>query len=168
MPCLCDRFATAVIRATVMLMMLTSTASAELHGQVVRVLDGDTIEILQATRERARIRLAGIDAPETNQPFGQRSRQFLTRLVAQLHVRISGDERDRYGRMLGTVWLDGEDINAVMVRNGMAWAYRYRGKATEPQYAELEAWARAVKSGLWADPAPVEPGLWRKMQKTPQ
>ncbi|QFH72826.1 hypothetical protein FR762_23975 (plasmid) [Enterobacter sp. E76] len=153
---------------SIVMLVLTFSASADISGRVVRVLDGDTVEILQASRERTRIRLAGIDAPEKNQPFGQRSRQFLTRLVAQRHVRISGDERDRYGRILGTVWLDGEDINAVMVRNGLAWAYRYRGKATEPQYAEPEAGARAVKSGLWADPAPVEPGLWRKMQKTPE
>lgn len=166
MPGLSDRFIRAGIRAAVMLMLLIGTVRAELQGPVVRVMDGDTIEILQDTHERTRIRLAGIDAPEKNQPFGQRSRQFLTRLVAQRHVRVSGDEHDRYGRVLGTVWLDGEDINAVMVRNGQAWAYRYRGKATEPQYAESEARARAMKSGLWADTTPVDPWLWRKMHKT--
>lgn len=154
--------------SAMVLLVMTFSASADINGRIVRVLDGDTVEVLDTGNRLTRVRLAGIDAPEKKQAFGQRSRQFLTRLVAQLHVRISGDERDRYGRVLGTVWLDGEDINAVMVQNGLAWAYRYRGKATEPQYAELEAGARAVKSGLWADPAPVEPGLWRKMQKTPE
>ncbi len=87
------------------LALLTGTAFADLQGKVVRVLDGNTIEILQDSHERTRISLAGIDAPEKSQPFGQRSRQFLTSLVAQLHVRTMGDERDRYGRVPRTVWL---------------------------------------------------------------
>jgi len=76
------------------------------------------------------------------------------------------NNRDRYDRLLGTVWYDSTDINAVQVINGMAWAYRYRGKAMVPAYADLEETARKNRKGLWAEPAPAEPWRWRKMQKS--
>ncbi|EPK5159237.1 thermonuclease family protein [Klebsiella pneumoniae] len=141
--------------------ILSGNVFADLHGRVVRVLDGDTIEVLQATSERNRIRLSGIDAPEKKQAFGQRSRQFLSSRLAQQPVTITGDETDRYGRLLGTVWLNGQDVNALQVQNGMAWAYRYKGKASNPAYLVVEKEARKQKKGLWTDPDPVEPWKWR-------
>lgn len=148
--------------AATLLVFLTGNACADIQGRVVRVLDGDTIEVLQGTSERSRIRLDGIDAPEKKQAFGQRSRQFLNNLVAQQLVTITGDKTDRYGRVLGTVWLEGQDINATQLRSGMAWAYHYRGKASNEEYVVLESEARSLKKGLWADPNPVEPWRWRK------
>lgn len=96
-----------------LLILLTGNTGAALKGKVIRVLDGDTIEVLQVNNERTRIRLNGIDAPEKKQDFGQRSRQFLSRQLAQQFVTITGDETDRYGRLLGTVWLNGQDINLL-------------------------------------------------------
>lgn len=139
------------------------SGQADIRGLVVRILDGDTIEILQDNGERTRVRLNGIDAPEKGQPFGQRSRQALTTLTAGKRVYVEGNKLDRYSRLLGTVWYDTKDINAVQIKNGMAWAYRYRGKAMLPAYAGLEETARKNRSGLWAEPAPVEPWRWRKM-----
>lgn len=139
---------------------------ADIRGHVVRILDGDTIEVLQNSGELTRVRLNGIDAPEKAQPFGQRSRQALTEMTAGRVVHISGNNRDRYDRLLGTVWYDSKDINAVQIINGMAWAYRYRGKAIIPAYAGLEETARKDRTGLWAEPAPVEPWRWRKMNKS--
>lgn len=139
---------------------------ADIRGHVVRILDGDTIEVLQANNELTRVRLDGIDAPEKAQPFGQRSRQALTAMIAGKAVHIAGNNRDRYDRLLGTVWYDSTDINAVQVITGMAWAYRYRGKAMVPAYADLEETARKNRKGLWAEPAPAEPWRWRKMQKS--
>jgi len=83
------------------------------------VLDGDTIEVLHDSGTRSRVRLAGIDAPEKKQPFGQRSRQSLSELVSQKHVSITGEEYDRYGRLLGTVWSGQTDINAVQLQKVM-------------------------------------------------
>lgn len=87
-------------------------ARADINGRVVRVLDGDTVDVLEASGERTRVRLAGIDAPEKAQPFGQRSRQMLNARIAQQSVLITGEERDLYGRLLGTIWLGNEDMNA--------------------------------------------------------
>jgi len=106
---------------------------ADIRGHVVRILDGDTIEVLQANNELTRIRLNGIDAPEKAQPFGQRSRQALTAMIAGKAVHIAGNNLDRYDRLLGTVWYDLTDINAVQVINGMAWAYRYRGSSQKTE-----------------------------------
>lgn len=151
----------AITLACLIQAIISGIAFADLHGRVVKVLDGDTIEVLQSTSERSRIRLSGIDAPEKNQAFGQRSRQFLSSRLAQQLVTISGNETDRYGRLLGTVWLNGQDVNALQVQNGMAWAYRYQGKASNSAYLAMEQEARKQKKGLWTDPDPVEPWKWR-------
>ncbi|MFY7295282.1 thermonuclease family protein [Enterobacter cloacae complex sp. IR5457] len=148
------------------LLFVSFNSYADIRGRVVRILDGDTLEVLQQNGELTRVRLNGIDAPEKAQPFGQRSRQALTEMTAGKVVHIAGNNRDRYDRLLGTVWYDSKDINAVQVLTGMAWAYRYRGKAVIPAYAGLEKTARKDRTGLWAEPAPVEPWRWRKMQKS--
>ncbi len=142
------------------------SSHADITGRVVRILDGDTLEVLQDHGELTRVRLNGIDAPEKAQPFGQRSRRALTTMTAGKTVHISGNNRDRYGRLLGTVWYDSADINAVQVINGMAWAYRYKGRATIPAYAGLEKKARKNRTGLWAEPAQAEPWRWRKTHKS--
>ncbi len=136
--------------AAVLMVLLTGNASADIQGRVIRVLDGDTIEVLQVTNERSRVRLDGIDAPEKKQAFGQRSRQFLNDQVGQLIVVVTGDKTDRYGRILGTVWLEDQDVNAMQVANGMAWAYRYHGKASNSEYLVVESTARSLKKGsVW-------------------
>ncbi|MEG0281528.1 MAG: thermonuclease family protein, partial [Morganella sp. (in: enterobacteria)] len=135
---------------------------ATLTGRVVRVIDGDTVVVLAAPATEARIRLAGIDAPELGQLFGQRARQFLVSRVAGRVVEISGDTRDRYGRVLGTLWADGRDINAELVCGGMARVYRVRNMAQNPAYLPCENAAREQKKGLWQESLPVPPWQWRK------
>lgn len=151
-------------------LVITLTATifsshADIMGKVVRILDGDTIEVIEDKGVLTRVRLNGIDAPEKEQPFGQRSRQALTTLTAGKIVRVEGTKRDRYGRLLGTVWLDSSDINAAQIINGMAWAYRYRGKSIVPAYEYLEETARKNRLGLWIEPAQEEPWRWRNNHK---
>ncbi|MBZ3802765.1 thermonuclease family protein [Leclercia adecarboxylata] len=148
------------------LLFVSFNSHADIRGSVVRVLDGDTIEVLQEDNELTRVRLNGIDAPEKAQPFGQRSRQALTAMIAGKVVHIAGNNRDRYGRLLGTVWYDSADINAIQVIHGMAWAYRYKGKAMVQAYADREEKARKNRTGLWGEPAPVEPWRWRKLHNS--
>ncbi|EPC7919198.1 thermonuclease family protein [Yersinia enterocolitica] len=143
---------------------LSFMCHADIDGRIVRILDGDTLEVLSDTGIRTRIRLEGIDAPEKAQPFGQRSRQALTKMTAGKVVHISGNKHDHYGRLLGTVWYESTDINAVQIKTGMAWAYRYNEKAVIPAYADLEVEARNSRAGLWVEPAQVEPWSWRNMQ----
>lgn len=82
------------------LLIVTYPVSADINGRIVRVLDGDTVEILGEGNQLKRVRLAGIDAPEKNQPFGQRSRQKLSSMVTQRIVTVTGEDEDRYGRLL--------------------------------------------------------------------
>jgi endonuclease YncB( thermonuclease family) len=137
-----------------------------LTGKVVKITDGDTLVILDASNTQHKIRLAGIDAPETKQPFGQKSKEALTALVAGQHVAVDWDKRDRYQRILGKVIAQGKDVNLAQVRSGMAWWYRkYREDQSlvdQGLYAAAEAKARISGVGLWAEQDPIPPWEWRK------
>ncbi|CZZ84642.1 TPA: thermonuclease family protein [Enterobacter hormaechei subsp. hoffmannii] len=150
---------------SLVLFVVAFSASADISGRIVRVLDGDTVEMLEPGNQLTRIRLAGIDAPEKSQPFGQRSRQELSSMVTQRHVTVTGSDTDRYGRLLGTVWLGVTDVNAEQIRKGLAWAYRYHGKPVRPDYAVLEAEARRQSVGLWSEPGQTEPWRWRSLHQ---
>ena len=80
-------------------------------------------------------------------------------------MRAVGEKRDRYGRLLATLILDGRDINAIQVYSGMAWVYRYKGLATEPEYLRYERDARTARRGLWSEKEPVEPSIWRQRHR---
>lgn len=101
-------------------------------------------------------------APEKRQAFGTRSRQALSSLVFRQSVTVADAGRDRYGRVLGTVYVSGVNVNAEMVRQGMAWVYRQY--ATDRSLFALEDEARAGRRGLWADPSPVPPWQFRHRQ----
>lgn len=101
--------------SALVLLVVTFPAGTDISGRIVRVLDGDTVEVLDTGNHLTRVRLAGIDAPEKSQPFGQRSRQELTSMVAQRSVIVRGCDTDRYGRLLGTVWLGTKDVNAAQI-----------------------------------------------------
>ncbi len=141
------------------LLAVNSAAWANFSGPVVAILDGDTVDVLVDNRP-VRIRLAQIDAPEKKQAFGTRSRQALSAMVFRQVVTVSESGPDRYGRTLGTVFIAGVNVNAAMVNEGMAWAYRQY--VTDRSLIQLEAQARAARRGLWVDPAPVEPWLFRR------
>lgn len=139
------------------LCMFRLSAAEDVEGKVVGVHDGDTITVLSKDRQQFKIRLHGIDAPESKQPFGDRAKRHLSDLVFNKSVRVDVKGKDRYGRALGVVYLDGKDINAVMVRDGYAWAYvRYSN-----DYVKQEKQARAARRGLWSQRNPVPPWQWR-------
>ncbi|WP_252382047.1 thermonuclease family protein, partial [Escherichia coli] len=75
---------------------------------------------------------------------------------------------DIYGRMLGTIWLDGYDINASMVDSGYAWVYRFEDNAIVPGYIKYESAAQKEAKGLWADTNPVPPWQWRQANEKPR
>ncbi len=76
---------------------------AQLTGRVVSIADGDTLTLLDSEQRQHKIRLAGIDAPEKTQPFGQKSKASLSALVFQRDVEVVGSKQDRYGRILDKV-----------------------------------------------------------------
>ena len=147
-----------------LLLLSLSLFSAEIIGKVVGVSDGDTITVLDDMDQgNFRIRLDKIDAPEKKQAFGNKAKQYLSSLIFGKKVSIRYKSIDRYGRILGVVFLDGAEINLQMVQNGYAWHYSYFDKT--PAYIEAEKQARAEKKGLWQDPNPINPYQFRKSQK---
>lgn len=133
--------------------------SADIQGKVVRILDGDTLEILNMKRP-VRVRLADIDAPEKKQAYGRWSAEVLKFLVAGKSVTVSYTQRDRYGRILGQVYApDGLNVNRFMVQAGAAWVYTQYN--TDPALPALQDEARHQRRGLWADRSPMPPWTWR-------
>lgn len=131
-------------------------------GKVVSVADGDTIRVLVG-RKQIKVRLAEIDAPEKRQPFGSRAKQAMSELVFGKTVGVVTVDRDRYGRTVGQVFTESENINEKMVQLGYAWVYRKYAK--NPKSFGFERMAREAKRGLWRDPKPVPPWEWRKKGK---
>src|SRR6185312_13484309 len=119
------------------------------------------ITILDSAHVQHRIRLAGIDAPEKRQAFGNVSKQHLATLVYRLPVRVEWTKRDRYGRIIGKVYQHGTDVCLEQVKAGLAWHYKRYEKEQTPadreSYAAAESAARVQKLGLWADASPIEP-----------
>ncbi len=112
-----------ILAALAFLLVAAPIAFADtLTGKVVKVTDGDSITVLDSTNTQHRIRLQGIDAPERKQAFGNASRKHLASLVAGKTVTVKWDKRDRYGRIVGFVLVDGHDVNLEQVKTGMAWS----------------------------------------------
>lgn len=136
-------------------------------GKAVEVMDGDTIGVLSEGNVLRKVRLSGIDAPEKKQPFGQRSKEGLSRLVFGRTVEVRWSKKDRYGRVVGKVLADGRDVCLEQIRRGWAWHYRkYEKEQPERdrlEYSRSEGDARAARLGLWADSNPVPPWDWRRM-----
>ena len=153
---------------TLTLLLSISVCLADtLLGRVIRVLDGDTVELLTAQRENIRIRLNAIDAPEKSQAYGQRSRRYLNDLVHGRNVQVQYTSKDRYGRILGDIYLGEELINLKMVEAGLAWHYVMFAKGNTLM-AKAEAEARAAKRGLWQEPNPIPPWEFRKNSRDRQ
>ena len=135
--------------------------ASDYTGKVVSVLDGDTIEVLNG-HHAERIRLSGIDCPEKKQAFGKRAKQAASELVFGKKVAIQTHGKDHRKRTLGYVILsDGRNVNHTLVKDGWCWWYRkYAPKDTVLEGLEKEA--RDAKKGLWVDPQPVPPWIYRK------
>lgn len=140
----------------------------ELRGRVVAIADGDTFTLLGPENQQYKIRMQGIDAPEKRQAFGSASKKSLSDKIFQSDVRILWKSRDKYGRLLGEVYLGDRHINLEQVSDGMAWWYvEYAPSAKDLKAAEQRA--RKDSLGLWKDVAtttpPIPPWEWRKQEK---
>lgn len=141
-----------------------------LLGHVVAVSDGDTITVLDDTKQRHVIRLMGIDAPEKAQAFGQKAKQSLSDLIFDRDVSVNWFKKDRYGRTVGQVQVDDIDVCLEQIKRGLAWHYKQyeREQSVEDRsrYADAEKEARIARIGLWADEHPTEPSKFRRNQKS--
>jgi endonuclease YncB( thermonuclease family) len=142
-------------------------AADTLRGVVIVVIDGDTVlfkpeHYSPNSRSFLKIRLADIDAPEKNQPYGEAATRVLKALVLKQRVEVDTVATDAYGRKIARIRKGALQVNAELVRKGAAWALsRYRRNTTllDAQHA-----ARRAHRGLWQDPAPTPPWVWRREQ----
>ena len=156
-----------LIFAVVMAAELAALPPYSFSGRVVAIADGDTLTVLDADNRQHVIRLAGIDAPESSQAFGQRSKQNLSRLVFGKQVTLECETgQESFGREICKVTgPDGNDDCLQQVRDGMAWHYKqYQSEQTRADrgsYAAAEDAAREAHLGLWSDPHPMMPQDYR-------
>jgi endonuclease YncB( thermonuclease family) len=139
-----------------------SGAAQAMSGIVTHVTDGDTIWVRpdEPNRKPVKLRLVGIDAPERCQAWGAQATAALTSQVLHRHVEVPTRGVDAHGRLLGGLMLDGRDVSAWMVSRGHAWSARYH-RHPGP-YAQEQQVAQTGRAGLFADPAAIEPWLFRK------
>lgn len=136
-----------------------------INGRVIGIADGDTITILE-NKTQYKIRLYGIDCPESHQDFGARAKQFLSGMVFDKTVRVTQEDIDRYGRIVGMVYLGETCINEEIIKNGFAWVYdRYCKKPTCQTWTNLQAEAKSNGIGLWSHPDPIPPWDFRRQKK---
>jgi endonuclease YncB( thermonuclease family) len=128
--------------------------------RVVGVHDGDTITCLDESNQQQKVRLAEIDAPEIGQDYGKVSREVLAEMVFGKTVEVTEDGKDRYGRWIGHLSMNGVDVNRQMIATGNAWHYGDYSRDTS--LAALQTQAQSQRLGLWAQPSPIAPWDFRK------
>lgn len=140
-----------------------------LVGRVVGVIDGDTVDVLVDGRDKYRIRVAGIDAPEKGQAFGQAAKRHMSDLIRGRDAQVEFTKRDRYARIVGVVRLEGRDAGLALIQSGLAWHYvKYMSEQSpsdRESYASSESVARRARIGLWSDGTPIPPWDWRRKSK---
>ncbi len=150
-------------------------ALADFTAKVIGVSDGDTITVLR-DKEQVKIRLAGIDAPEKAQAFGNVAKQQMSDLVFGKEVRVEDRKKDKYGRTISRVWVAPAecvdidcpktfDTGMALLTLGLAWHYKKYAKEQpeeeREEYSFAETEARGKRVGLWADADLVPPWEWR-------
>lgn len=132
----------------------------EQKGIVVKIIDGDTFDLLTQEKNTIRFRMNGIDCPERKQDFYKVSKDALADFIFQKEIRIMVTGRDRNMRTLAIVFCNGENINLEMIRNGYAW--HYKKYSSDTVFSTAEKKARIDKKGLWKMNNPVPPWEFRK------
>lgn len=153
-----------------------SNVYADLYVKVYKVVDGDTVRVVDEKGVRYKIRLVGIDAPEKKQPYGDESTKHLRGLVNGKWVTIISPTKsglpytiDRYQRVLGKIIIHNEDINYLQLLSGMAWHYKRYQKdqsiADQLSYSLAEQEAQSKELGLWGSEDSIAPWKWRRKNK---
>lgn len=136
-------------------------ASTLITGKVVGISDGDTITVLQ-NNQQFKIRLYGIDCPESGQAFGSKAKQFTSSLVFGKNVEVTVYDIDKYGRSVGVVRVDGLNVNEAILKNGFAWRYtKYCTESFCNDWKAFEEHASRQGVGLWSEKNPMPPWDWR-------
>jgi micrococcal nuclease len=147
---------------TILLSLGSAFAGDSYAARVSRIIDGDTVVVERSSGQLTKIRLLGIDSPETDQEGGAAATQFTASITADRMVEVLEHYTDRYRRTVAEIILpDGRLLSHALVASGHAWWWpRYAPHDTELEQAEAEA--RDSRLGLWAGPNPIAPWEWRK------
>jgi endonuclease YncB( thermonuclease family) len=154
--------AAAIAACATVALAVAGAVHADFTGRVVGVTDGDTLTVLDGTRQ-VRVRLWGIDAPERGQPWSSRSREALAARAMHRDALVATRGTDGYGRTLARVAVDGVDLGEAQLRDGLAWVYRRYSK--DRAMIAIEDEARAARRGLWSLPDPEPPWAWRERHR---
>ncbi len=140
-----------------------------LVGRIVGISDGDTVKVLTADLTEHKIRLAGIDTPEKAQAYGKVAKYELSQRAFGKQAEVRVLARDRYGRSVAQVSVDGKDLGLTMLEAGLAWFYRDYQKELSPgarqAYDAAEIRAKQAGEGLWRDAHPTPPWAWRREKR---
>jgi len=142
------------------LLLFGFSYSATFNAKVIGVTDGDTIVVLNEDKQQIKIRLEGIDCPESRQDFGQKAKQATAELCFGKEVIIKQTGKDRYGRTIAFVYVGETCINHELIKLGMAWHYKKYNQ--DPELSELEIIARKNRVGIWSQSNPIAPWDWRR------
>jgi endonuclease YncB( thermonuclease family) len=147
--------------------LAASSLAQTFTGKVVGVSDGDTLTVLTEGNKPVMVRIFGIDAAESSQPFGTKSKQFASDMAFGKSVTVEKTGVDRYGRTLGVVKVGDKSVGLESVRRGLAWWYRqYAPSSMKIKAAEAEA--RAAKRGIWTEGNPTAPWECHRGGKSPK
>ena len=130
------------------------------YGKVIKIVDGDTYDILLENQITERIRMEGIDAPERGMPFYKVSKDYLGQLCFGKTIKIVQTNIDRYGRTVARSYINDNELGLLMIQAGYAW--HFKKYSHDLVLAEAETSAKNSQRGLWADQSPVAPWEWRK------
>jgi endonuclease YncB( thermonuclease family) len=144
---------------------LPETFAGEVRCKVIAISDGDTFTCLDAQKNQIKVRMGGIDTPETGQPYGKQAKDVLSRLIFSKTIDLKTEGKDRYGRIIGHAYTGDTHVNREMVAVGAAWVYRTYNK--DPSLLTLELAAQQSRLGLWSLPEAdiVPPWEWRRVGK---
>jgi endonuclease YncB( thermonuclease family) len=143
----------------IFILLISVASTTSFKGKVVKITDGDTIVVLTDKNEQIKVRLEGIDCPESNQDYGTQAKKATSDLCFGKQVEVIKTEEDIYGRTLGHVYVGEVCVNKELLKMGLAWHYKQYNK--DQELAKLETEAREKRVGLWSMKDPVAPWDFR-------
>ena len=141
---------------------INSISQTKLTAKVVGIKDGDTVVVLDSLNNQTTLRLAEVDCPEKNQPFGTKAKQFTSDQIYLKTIKYVVTDTDRYGRSIAMIYYDTDNkyLSAEIIKAGMGW--HYKRYSTSKELATFEDNAKKNKIGLWVASNPVAPWEFRK------
>jgi endonuclease YncB( thermonuclease family) len=156
------------IRVLLLMLMMgiacisTMAATEVFEARVLAVVDGNTLEIKDATGDSYQIVLNGVDSPELGQDFGDKARGFLEKIALKKNVKVQLEGKDRWGNRLAVVWVKGEvDLRVELLKAGLAWTAE---RNPIPTLENVRTEAQEKGKGLWASNEPSPPWIFRRQQ----